>query len=109
MTTFSLLSGMLDRNSTDNPAIIEERCLRRRLNTNECQLCMTACPHGALTLRGRAVHLDPGLCTGCHRCRAVCPQDACTSDFDLRQTMEEAMELDVPLVVNMETGDNLAK
>jgi ferredoxin len=88
MTTFSLLSGMLDRNSTDNPTIIEERCLRRRLNTNECQLCMTACPHGALTLRGRAVHLDPGLCTGCHRCRAVCPQDACTSDFDLRQTID---------------------
>lgn len=27
----------------------------------------------------------------------------------IRQTMEQAMELDVPLVVNMETGDNLAK
>ncbi len=88
MTRLSLLPRMVDcKQPDDSLVMIEQRCLRKRLNTNECQLCLEACPHQALTLEGRTVHLATERCTGCLRCRAVCPNDVFVSDFALEQAI----------------------
>ena len=43
-----------------------------------CQACVASCPTGALTVEAdsRAIGLywDPGRCTGCSRCEAICPE-----------------------------------
>jgi NADPH-dependent 2,4-dienoyl-CoA reductase/sulfur reductase-like enzyme/Pyruvate/2-oxoacid:ferredoxin oxidoreductase delta subunit len=42
-----------------------------------CDPCVTSCPQGAITLGPDGItalpRVDPGLCTGCGRCVAVCP------------------------------------
>jgi ferredoxin len=60
-----------------------ERCLRSRLNTNQCQNCLESCPNKALSLDSRKICLDIAKCTGCMACVAACPQDALVSDYDL--------------------------
>jgi len=62
--------------------LVPQRCLRKRLNTNNCSRCLESCSSGGLYLRGREIVLDKNCCTGCMRCVAVCPQDALTSTFD---------------------------
>ncbi len=43
----------------------------------ECTQCVTACPHGAISVRSdgfdSAPAIDPALCNGCGACEAVCP------------------------------------
>lgn len=44
-----------------------------RLGT-ECSTCVEACAEpGALTVRDRAVRIDPSRCTGCGQCAQRCP------------------------------------
>ncbi len=72
-----------------SPAVelVPERCLRRRLNTCECRLCLDACPSGALVFVGRQPQLDPQKCTTCMGCTAVCPNDALVADCDLEEVL----------------------
>ena len=71
--------------SSPQPALFSERCLRTRLNTNQCQKCVESCPFGALCINNRTVDLDTTRCTGCMSCVAACPQDALVSGDDLRR------------------------
>lgn len=66
---------------------IPGRCLRSRLNTNECQRCLEKCPSGALNIHNRKINLDTTRCTGCMSCVAVCPQDGLVSDHDLGELL----------------------
>lgn len=68
-------------------ALLPKRCLRKRLNTNQCQLCLDACPSGALSLAGREVALNQSTCSGCMSCVASCPQDALVCDYDLDELL----------------------
>ena len=61
------------------------RCLRRRLNTNQCQRCVSSCPSGAVTLNDREIVVNEKKCTGCMACTAACPQDALESEYDLNE------------------------
>ncbi len=63
-------------------SLLPQRCLRRRLNINNCELCLNSCRGGALSLKGREVVLDESRCTGCMLCVSACPQDALISEFD---------------------------
>ncbi len=76
----SLLNLVAEQHQTTN--FVPHRCLRKRLNTNNCSRCLDSCSSGALYLRGREIVLDKTSCTGCMTCVAVCPQDALTSKLD---------------------------
>lgn len=64
-------------------ALFPKRCLRSRLNTNQCRRCLESCPTGALSVINRKIDLDTAQCTHCMSCVAACPQDALVSDHDL--------------------------
>jgi len=66
----------------DTAELVPQRCLRKRLNSNNCSRCLDSCSSGALYLQGREIVLDKTCCTGCMTCVAACPQDALTSKFD---------------------------
>lgn len=69
--------------SSPQLVLVSERCLRSRLNTNQCQRCLESCPCGALSERARKIDIDATQCTGCMSCVAACPQDALVCDHDL--------------------------
>lgn len=60
-----------------------QRCLRSRLNTNQCQKCVERCASEALSFKNSKICLDIAQCTGCMSCVAACPQDALVSDLNL--------------------------
>ncbi len=68
-------------------ALFPERCLRARLNTNQCQKCLESCPFGALSIKNRKIDLDTTLCTGCMSCVAACPQDVLVSGNDVYEML----------------------
>ncbi len=76
----SLLNLVAEQHYTAD--FVPHRCLRKRLNTNNCSRCLDSCTSGALSLRGREIVLDKTCCTGCMTCVAICPQDALASKFD---------------------------
>jgi ferredoxin len=43
---------------------------------NECGLCTSYCPHGALKMSDGGVVVQPRLCTGCGLCAEMCPREA---------------------------------
>ncbi|MGB3225779.1 MAG: 4Fe-4S dicluster domain-containing protein [Desulforhopalus sp.] len=92
MSIFSLLSKTIDLAPVAE--VVESRCLRRRLSSFDCTLCVDNCVVNAVTHRqanGRGeIHIDNQKCTGCGRCTAVCPAEAIVfPDFDLYQALDE--------------------
>lgn len=81
MVSFASLLNLVAEQH-DTAELVPQRCLRKRLNTNNCSRCLDSCSSGALYLRGSEIVLDKTCCTGCMTCVAVCPQDALTSKFD---------------------------
>ena len=42
----------------------------------QCDVCVEACPRGAITRRGESFTVNLEVCTGCGVCEAVCPRGA---------------------------------
>lgn len=68
-----------------NPILYPGRCLRKRLNSNQCQRCVSGCHSGAVILNDREIVFIEEKCTGCMSCTATCPQDAFESEYDLNE------------------------
>lgn len=69
--------------------VIKESCLRRRLNSYNCTLCVDNCQTQAISISKQGVCLDHKKCSGCGRCTAVCPSETFTfSGFDLYETLQ---------------------
>ena len=64
-----------------------KRCLRSRLNTNQCSRCLKNCPSKALSVVNRKICIDVAKCTACMSCVAACPQDALATDHDLEEML----------------------
>lgn len=64
---------------------VEEKCLR-------CDLCLSTCPHGAITRDGDAVpRFDPDACDLCGLCATGCPGEAMTMVGRL-MTVDEVLQ-----------------
>jgi ferredoxin len=62
----------------DHPvALTPARCLRFRLNTSACRLCVDSCPHQAWSLSATGLELNQAKCRGCLLCLGACPTGAC--------------------------------
>ncbi len=87
-----LLQALFNRFITATTATIsfdQRRCLRARLNTNECRVCLDVCPSRALSLSNQTVQFDNSRCTSCLRCLSVCPNDALTDSIDLGHLLHQ--------------------
>ncbi len=82
MRPFSLFAHSCSASSSQ-PVVYAKRCLRARLNTNQCQRCIECCPGNALSVIHGRICLDSDQCTGCMSCVAACPQDALVSDCNI--------------------------
>lgn len=84
------LSVLLDMMSEGPPHVttVPARCLRSRLNTSECRLCLDVCGPAALSLVEGHIAIDPDRCTACMSCSAVCPNDALDGHYDLLSLLE---------------------
>lgn len=58
------------------PEFTKARCLAVRQSPAACRRCAEACPHDAVTVRGRGVEIDDVDCTGCGLCVQACPSQA---------------------------------
>ncbi len=68
--------------------VVNESCLRRRLNTCDCTLCTENCLTQAISISKQGIYLDHDKCIGCGRCTAVCPSELFTfSGYDLYETL----------------------
>lgn len=82
MVAFSFFTDFFNDNFFE--VEVESRlCLRNRLNSCRCRLCIEECPTGALTYAGNSIQLDQKKCTGCMLCTSSCPNDALTPGYDL--------------------------
>lgn len=62
------------------PGLAARRCARLTLPIPLCDSCASACPARAIDLPAAgAPGIDPGRCSGCGACVAVCPEVALTS------------------------------
>ena len=86
MPLLALFANVFSEQSSGT-TLLTERCLRRRLNTNQCKRCLDICPSSALRLNGREIAFDETKCTGCMACVTACPQDALVSDYDLDELL----------------------
>lgn len=85
----NVLTLFTDYFSESSPQLtfFTNRCLRARLNTNQCQRCVESCPTGALGADNRKIDIASPRCTGCMSCVAACPQDALVSNYDLGELL----------------------
>ncbi|MBI5492640.1 MAG: 4Fe-4S binding protein [Deltaproteobacteria bacterium] len=57
--------------------IFHDRCQRRRYAKSDCALCAEACPAaGCVTFEGASVVVDSSVCVGCGICTTACPTGA---------------------------------
>ena len=73
----AVAGGPLSRQNLFHPGTIARRPVAhwaagRCLAGKGCQVCASACPHGAMRVTGSGVAVDPETCTGCGACLPAC-------------------------------------
>ena len=82
MNSLSFLSEVI-KEPKPVPEVEPRRCLRNRLHSCTCDLCIESCPQNALQYVDKQILLDKNCCTGCMRCTAVCPSEVFSCDDGL--------------------------
>lgn len=98
-----MLSGASPLNLLTPGAVIacdRSRCLRHRFSPSGCQLCMEACPHGAIAWDVAAgLQRDQRACRGCLLCAAVCPTGALApNEISLVALLQQLSEVGQPVL-----------
>jgi ferredoxin len=91
MVAFSLLTDIF-KDSGVEIGTENRRCLRNRLHSCRCNLCIDACPTEALQYSDNRLELDRSRCSSCMRCTAVCPNDVFTSNYDFPKELSGAIQ-----------------
>lgn len=97
-----LLFKRLEKQTAAVVAFNRQRCLRSRLNTNTCDLCVSLCQKQALAVSGRKIVFSADRCTGCMACVSGCPNDAfsCGFDFSSLPAAINRKAIDEPVVLS---------
>lgn len=85
-----LLLHSIKKQVTPPVGFSSKRCLRYRLNSHDCNICLNLCRPRALALSGRKILFSEDRCTGCMVCVAACPNDAFGGNVDI-QTFIQAL------------------
>lgn len=72
---------------TGRPEINVETCRK------DCEICIQACPTGALTRVDGTLQIDLGLCIFCGKCQTVCPTKSIAFTPDYRLAACQRQEL----------------
>ncbi|WP_169709517.1 4Fe-4S dicluster domain-containing protein [Deferrisoma camini] len=76
-----------------DPLILTERpCAHAASGLRGCDLCLRACPTGALQEGGARIRRDPLACSGCGACLAACPTGSLDSRPHDRDALARALE-----------------
>lgn len=87
--------SLLKNFQIESPPLVQAaptRCLRRRLSTCDCRLCLDVCAAGAISLERGQLQLDQQRCTGCMACVAACRNEALVAPFDLEGMLQKVRE-----------------
>ena len=97
-----LLLNSIEQQAEPAVAFNPKRCLRSRLNSNACEICLSLCKKKALMLSGRKIIFKEEQCSGCMVCVSGCPNDAFESGFDLSSLLPvlSGNEVDKPVVLS---------
>lgn len=76
----------------------------------DCQLCVDACPTGAIIKNGNSMRIDLGKCLFCTDCASACPTGAISysSDYRLTVSKRDALIID-PTKSEIELAEALGK
>jgi len=102
-----LTQPLIDKLCSDSAAKIVfdgRRCLRSRLNKNNCHRCLEVCDSGALVLSGRTVIFDAEKCTSCMQCTAECPNDAFAGPVDVLSLLKDLAARKRAVLLSCEKG-----
>ncbi len=91
--------------SRDDLQIDASRCLRMRHSESSCNLCVSICPHRALSL-DRFLAVNPNHCKGCLLCTAVCPSGALEQNFDFSSCLAQLSRIPEPVFGCSRTKDH---
>lgn len=89
-------------------------CLRNRLNSCRCSLCIDDCPANALNYSDKRIQLDQSKCTECMLCTSACPNDAFTPGYDFggeliafEQSKDEVVNFSCPRQKDFSAGEKV--
>ncbi len=63
------------------PEVIGERCVHALMETASCRACVDACPRDAWVIDDELLGIDRDRCDGCDLCVPACPQGAIEGRF----------------------------
>ncbi len=90
MLTKYLLEHLASPFTQSHIGLQANRCLRSRLSSNTCTLCIDNCPANALNLSGRSINWTKDSCTDCMKCVSICPVDVFAFDVDMHGLINKA-------------------